>query len=44
MLFFGLAQAAGFMSAVEGKEALAPFPRHFDALVDLLTPMRGEAG
>jgi AcrR family transcriptional regulator len=41
MLFFGLAQAAGFMSAIEGKQALAPFPRHFDALVDLLTPMQG---
>jgi AcrR family transcriptional regulator len=43
MLFFGLAQAAGFMSAIEGKEALAPFPRHFDALVDLLTPIQGAA-
>jgi AcrR family transcriptional regulator len=42
MLFFGLAQAAGFMSAIEGTEALEPFPRHFDALVDLLTPIQGE--
>ena len=41
MLFFGLAQAAGFMSAIEGEEALACFPRHFDALVDLLTPIQG---
>ena len=41
MLFFGLAQAAGFMSAIEGEEALKGFPRHFDALVDLLTPIQG---
>ena len=41
MLFFGLAQAAGFMSALEGEGALACFPRHFDALVDLLTPIQG---
>jgi AcrR family transcriptional regulator len=38
MLFFGLAQAAGFIGALEGEGALACFPRHFDALVDLLTP------
>jgi AcrR family transcriptional regulator len=44
MLFFGLAQAAGFMSAIEGKGALATFPRHFDALVDLLAPIQGEQG
>jgi AcrR family transcriptional regulator len=44
MLFFGLAQAAGFMSAIEGEEALVCFPRHFDALVDLLTPIQGETG
>ena len=44
MLFFGLAQAAGFMSAIEGEEALACFPRHFDALVDLLTPIQGGTG
>jgi AcrR family transcriptional regulator len=43
MLFFGLAQAAGFMSAIEGEGALACFPRHFDALVDLLTPQQGGA-
>ena len=41
MLFFGLAQAAGFMSAIEGEGALACFPRHFDALVELLTPIQG---
>jgi AcrR family transcriptional regulator len=44
MLFFGQAQAAGFMSAIEGEKALACFPRHFDALVDLLTPIGGETG
>ena len=44
MLFFGLAQAAGFMSAVEGECALECFPRHFDALVDLLTPIQGGTG
>jgi AcrR family transcriptional regulator len=44
MLFFGLAQAAGFMSAIEGEGALACFPRHFDALVDLLTPLQGGNG
>ena len=44
MLFFGLAQAAGFMSAVEGEGALACFPRHFDALVELLTPIQGGTG
>jgi AcrR family transcriptional regulator len=44
MLFFGLAQAAGFMSAIEGEGALACFPRHFDALVDLLTPIQGGTG
>jgi AcrR family transcriptional regulator len=44
MLFFGLAQAAGFMSALEGEGALACFPRHFDALVDLLTPIQGGSG
>jgi AcrR family transcriptional regulator len=44
MLFFGLAQAAGFMSAVEGEGALACFPRHFDALVALLTPIQGGTG
>jgi AcrR family transcriptional regulator len=44
MLFFGLAQAAGFMSAIEGEEALASFPRHFDALVELLTPIQEETG
>ena len=44
MLFFGLAQAAGFMSAIEGEDALACFPRHFDALVDLLTPIQGGTG
>ncbi|MDX6618590.1 MAG: hypothetical protein QOK36_976 [Gaiellales bacterium] len=44
MLFFGLAQAAGFMSALEGEGALTCFPRHFDALVDLLTPIHGGNG
>jgi hypothetical protein len=44
MLFFGLAQAAGFMSAIEGEDALAGFPRHFDALVELLTPIQGGTG
>ena len=44
MLFFGLAQAAGFMSAIEGEGALACFPRHFDALVELLTPIQGTNG
>jgi AcrR family transcriptional regulator len=44
MLFFGLAQAAGFMSAVEGEGALKCFPRHFEALVDLLTPLQGGTG
>src|SRR6476661_2554821 len=44
MLFFGLAQAAGFMSAIEGEGALTCFPRHFDALVDLLTPIQGGTG
>jgi AcrR family transcriptional regulator len=44
MLFFGLAQAAGFMSAIEGEGALTCFPRHFDALVDLLTPIGGKTG
>jgi AcrR family transcriptional regulator len=44
MLFFGLAQAAGFMSAVEGECALQCFPRHFDALVALLTPIQGGTG
>jgi len=44
MLFFGLAQAAGFMSAIEGEDALACFPRHFDALVELLTPTQEESG
>jgi AcrR family transcriptional regulator len=44
MLFFGLAQAAGFMSAIEGEGALKCFPRHFDALVDLLTPIPGGNG
>ena len=44
MLFFGLAQAAGFMSAIEGEGALACFPRHFEALVDLLTPIQGATG
>jgi AcrR family transcriptional regulator len=44
MLFFGLAQAAGFMSAIEGEDALASFPRHFDALVELLTPIQEETG
>jgi AcrR family transcriptional regulator len=44
MLFFGLAQAAGFMSAIEGEGALACFPRHFDALVELLTPIPGDDG
>jgi AcrR family transcriptional regulator len=44
MLFFGLAQAAGFMSAIEGEGALECFPRHFDALVDLLTPIPGGKG
>jgi AcrR family transcriptional regulator len=44
MLFFGLAQAAGFMSAIEGEDAVACFPRHFDALVELLTPIQGDDG
>lgn len=44
MLFFGLAQAAGFMSAIEGEDAVACFPRHFDALVELLTPIQEETG
>jgi AcrR family transcriptional regulator len=44
MLFFGLAQAAGFMSAIEGEGALRCFPRHFDALVELLTPIQGGTG
>ena len=44
MLFFGLAQAAGFMSALEGEGALKCFPRHFEALVDLLTPIHGGNG
>lgn len=44
MLFFGLAQAAGFMSAMEGEGALANFPRHFDVLVELLTPIPGGTG
>jgi AcrR family transcriptional regulator len=44
MLFFGLAQAAGFMSAVEGEGALTCFPRHFEALVELLTPIQGGTG
>jgi AcrR family transcriptional regulator len=44
MLFFGLAQAAGFMSAIEGEDAVACFPRHFDALVELLTPTQEESG
>jgi AcrR family transcriptional regulator len=44
MLFFGLAQAAGFMSAIEGEGALEGFPRHYEALVDLLTPTRRGTG
>jgi AcrR family transcriptional regulator len=44
MLFFGLGQAAGFMGAIEGEGALASFPRHFDALVALLTPIQGGTG
>jgi AcrR family transcriptional regulator len=41
MLFLGLGLAAGFVGAVDGEGALACFPRHFDALVDLLTPIQG---
>jgi AcrR family transcriptional regulator len=41
MLFFGLAQAAGLISAIQGEGALANFPRHFDVLVELLTPIPG---
>ena len=41
MLFLGLGLAAGFVGAVDGEEALECFPRHFDALVDLLTPIQG---
>jgi AcrR family transcriptional regulator len=44
MLFFGLGQAAGFVGAVEGEEALASFPQHVDALVELLTPIPGGTG
>ena len=44
MLFFGLGLAAGFVSAVDGEGALACFPRHVDALVDLLTPIQGGTG
>jgi AcrR family transcriptional regulator len=44
MLFFGLGLSAGFMSAVEGEEALARFPSHIEGLVSLLTPIQGEAG
>jgi AcrR family transcriptional regulator len=44
MLFFGLGQAAGFVGAVDGEEALASFPQHFDALVELLTPIQGGTG
>jgi AcrR family transcriptional regulator len=44
MLFLGLGLAAGFVGAVDGEEALECFPRHFDALVDLLTPIPGGTG
>jgi AcrR family transcriptional regulator len=44
MLFLGLGLAAGFVGAVDGEEALASFPRHFDALVELLTPIQGGTG
>jgi AcrR family transcriptional regulator len=44
MLFFGLGLSAGFMSAVEGEDALQRFPRHIEGLVDLLTPIRGGTG
>jgi hypothetical protein len=44
MLFLGLGLAAGFVGAVEGEEALERFPRHFDVLVDLLTPIPGGTG
>ncbi len=44
MLFMGLGLAAGFVGAVDGEEALASFPQHFDALVDLLTPIQGGTG
>ena len=41
MLFLGLGLAAGFVGAVDGEGALECFPRHVDALVDLLTPIQG---
>ncbi len=41
MLFLGLGLAAGFVGAVDGEGALACFPRHVDAFVDLLTPIQG---
>ena len=44
MLFLGLGLAAGFVGAVDGEQALECFPRHFDALVDLLTPIPGGTG
>jgi AcrR family transcriptional regulator len=44
MLFLGLGLAAGFVGALDGEGALACFPQHFDALVDLLTPTQGGSG
>jgi AcrR family transcriptional regulator len=44
MLFMGLGLAAGFVGAIDGEEALERFPQHFDALVELLTPIQGETG
>jgi AcrR family transcriptional regulator len=44
MLFMGLGLAAGFVGAIDGEEALEAFPQHFDALVELLTPIQGETG
>jgi AcrR family transcriptional regulator len=41
MLFLGLGLAAGFVGAIDGEGALECFPRHVDALVDLLTPIQG---
>jgi AcrR family transcriptional regulator len=44
MLFMGLGLAAGFVGAIDGEEALEAFPQHFDALVELLTPIQGGTG
>ena len=43
-LFSVSSATAGFMSAIEGEDAVACFPRHFDALVELLTPTQEESG